>query len=237
MLRKIVLCDDEPSVHRQLIGYLEQLASECGDEFETVHFSSGEDLTTHFPANAQLLLLDIQMDGISGIEAARKLREAHKDLIIILVTNLIDHAIRGYEIHAYSFLCKPVMYGDFRRSMVDAFSLYDKARPVKLILNTDSGTELIPLDELLYVEVFHHMASFVFCDCRQDVRTSLSDIEQKTEGRGFFRCHKSYLINFRHVQKINTGSVTMINGDEVPLSRHRRREFLSEYSLFVGERL
>lgn len=237
MLRKLVLCDDEPGIHRQLMGYLEQLASESGDEFETVHFSSGEDLTAHFPANAQLLLLDIQMGGMSGIDAARKLRETHKDLMIILVTNLIDRAIQGYEIHAFSFLCKPVMYGDFRRSLMDAFALYDKARPFKLVLNTDGGTELVPMDELLYVEVFHHMTSFVFCGRRQDVRIPLSEIERKTEGRGFFRCHKSYLVNFRHIRTINANSVTMINGDEIPLSKHRRREFLTEYSFFAGERL
>ena len=237
MLRKLVFCDDEPSVHCQLMGYLEQLAQECGDEFETVHFSSGEDMVAHFPSNAQLLLLDIQMAGISGIEAAHKLRETHRDLIIILVTNLIDRAIQGYEVHAFSFLCKPVMYGDFRRNLLDAFALYDKARPVKLALNTDGGTELIPLDKLLYVEVFHHTTSLVFFDRRQDVRVPLFDLEGKTRGRGFFRCHKSYLVNFLHIQRIDPGSIIMANGDEILLSKHRRKEFLSEYSFFAGERL
>lgn len=237
MLRKLVLCDDEPGVHRQLMGYLAQLSSECGDEFETVHFSSGEDLIASFPPNAQLLLLDIQMTGMSGIDAARRLREQYEDLIIILVTNLIDRALQGYEIHAFSFLCKPVMYGDFRRSLLDAFASYDKTRPFRLVLNTDSGAQLVPLDELLYVEVFHHVTSLVFPGRRQDVRIPLSEIEQKTAGRGFFRCHKSYLVHFRHITKINTNSVTMLNGDEIPLSKHRRREFLSEYSFFAGERL
>ena len=237
MLRKLVFCDDEPAVHRQLMGYLQQLQRECGDEFDTVHFSSGEELLAHLPSDAQLLLLDIQMGGMTGLDAARKLREKNKDLIIILVTNLVDRALEGYEIHAFSFLCKPVMYGDFRRCLLDAFALYDRSRPQTLLLNTDSGARVLELNELIYVEVFHHTTCFVTRDGRLELRTPLSEAEQKTEGKGFFRCHKSYLVNLRHVRKIDAASLTMSNGDLVPLSKHRRREFLSAYSFFAGEQL
>lgn len=237
MLRKIVLCDDESTVHRQLIGYLRQLESECGDEFETVHFSSGEELLAHLPNDTQLLLLDIQMGGMDGIEAARKIRERRRDLIIILVTNLIDHALQGYEIHAFSFLCKPVMYGDFCRSVLDALSLFDKNRPATILLPTDTGAEIITADDILYVEVFHHTTSFTLRGGRQEFRVSLSDVEQKLSDRDFFRCHKSYLVNFRHIRKINAASLTMSNGDTVPLSKYRRKEFMSAYSFFAGERL
>ena len=237
MLRKIVVCDDESAVHRQLMGYIRQLETETGDEYETVHFSSGEELLEHIPSDAQLLLLDIQMDGLSGIDAARKLRERNRDLLIILVTNLIDHALQGYEIHAFSFICKPVMYGDFRRSLLDAFYIFDKSRPASLAVPDVNSTELIALNELIYAEVYHHETSIVTVSGRREYRIQLGEIEQKTSGRGFFRCHKSYLVNLAHIKRIDRNSLTMSNGDEVPLSKYRRAEFLEAYSFYAGERL
>ncbi|MBQ6216568.1 MAG: LytTR family transcriptional regulator DNA-binding domain-containing protein [Erysipelotrichaceae bacterium] len=66
---------------------------------------------------------------------------------------------------------------------------------------------------------------------------SLNTLEEETAGQDFFRCHKSYLINMHHISKIGVDQITMDNADKIPLSKHRRKDFLAAYSKMVGTAL
>ena len=237
MFQKIVLCDDEQTVHCRLADYLRQMQEETGKTFELTHLFSGEELLTSMPPDADILLLDIQMGSISGIDAARKIREKRPELIIILITNLVDYALEGYEIHAFSFLCKPVSYANFRRCLLEAFKMQGMKQPSSIVISSAGRSTKINLDEILYVEVYHHATTFVSANGKAEFTVPLSEIETMTADKGFFRCHMSYLVNMKHVKKILPSSLIMENSDEVPLSKHRRKDFLSAYSVYAGARL
>lgn len=234
MDRRIVICDDDQQIHSQITEYLRKMESESGEQFCLTHCFSGEELLSEGLRDVDILLLDIQMGELSGLDAARKLRRESRDTIIILITNLIDCALEGYEIHAFSFLCKPVSYNAFLRCMTDAFQRIDASKPASIALNIGGTLTVVSLGELIYVEVYHHSTTFVFHSDRKTWNIPLSQIEKMTVGKGFFRCHMSYLVNLRFIREIRAASLTMANGCEVPMSKYRRRELISAYSRYVG---
>lgn len=236
MARKIVVCDDEQGMTRQISAYLDQIARETGDEFQVFYFSSGEELVQYLPEDTQVLLLDIQMGEMSGMNAARLLREKGLEkLDILFITSRMDFALEGYEVHAFAFLEKPLQYAALRRNLVELFARRDreKAAPV-LTVAVGTALRTLPLSELLYAEVLLHDTSFVTASETIVSKIPLSEVEKKTAGQSFFRCHKSYLINLRHIRRIDYAAVTMDNGDVVPLSKYKRKELLETYAKFLG---
>lgn len=234
MIRRIAVCDDEPDISRQISLYLKQIESERGDSFEIFYYSSGDELLRFLPPDTDVLLLDIGMNGLSGMDTARQLRGRGSDVAIIFITSMTEYAMEGYEVHAFSFLAKPIQYAALRRSLYEVFAQMDQKQGASLVASDNSGSRIIDLNQLLYAEVLQHQTSFVFLDGRYSYKLPLSDVEKQAAQHGFFRCHKSYLVSFRKIEKIDFDSVIMCNGDRIPISKHRRKDFLSAYARFMG---
>lgn len=237
MKRRIAVCDDDTTELEQISLYLRELEQQTSDNFEIFYFSSGEELLTNFPEGLQLLLLDIQMDGMTGIETARILRRTHERLPIIFVTSNVQFALEGYEVHAFAFLRKPVLYSAFRRHMTEAFALLDAQRGSFVTFPLGSGAVTVDCKELVYVEVMRHMSTLVLCDHTQNLPIPLQEIEDRLFRMGFFRCHKSFLVNMQYIRRIGVDEVELTNGRKIPLSKYRHRELMEKYAAYVGERL
>ena len=237
MARKIAVCDDEWASSRQLSTYLEQYEKDTGESFSTFYFSSGEELLERMPRDTQILFLDIQMGGMTGIQAARRLREAGRELFLFFVTSHISFALEGYDVHAYAFLKKPVAYPEFAQNLTDALRQLDKSASAVLRLRSGPDTAIIHCDEIVYAEVYNHMTTLVLDGGETQYAFSLGEIEEQIGRHGFFRVHKSYLVNMKKVARIGQSDVIMKNGASVPLSRHRRAAFMDEYFSFIGGRL
>lgn len=231
---KIAVCDDEPAASRQISAYLEQYRQDSGVSFQVFYFSSGEELIESLPQDVKILFLDIQMAGISGIETARKLREAGRELFIFFVTGYMSFALEGYDVHAYAFLKKPLQYASFQQNLTDALLQLKKNARAVLKLGEGASASVIRCDEIIYVEVYKHQTTVFLKSGTREFGVSLSEIETQLNRHGFFRCHKSYLVNMSKVSLINQSEIMMSNGASVPLSKHRRAQFLSAYFTFTG---
>lgn len=237
-MRTVVICDDSESASRQLFCSLQKIANEAGEMFEILHYSSGESMLACMPRNADIVLLDIGMEGVSGMEAAHCLRREGCNAVIIFVTSMPEYAIEGYEVHAFSFLKKPVQYAALRRQVTEALATLNQKKKADTIVVPDGSSRFaVSASSLLYAEVWQHHTKLVFSDTSRIFKISLSEIENQAAEGDFFRCHKSYLVNLRHVFRIDFDTVTVSNGDRIPLSKYRRKEFMCAWSHFVGATL
>lgn len=237
MAWKVALCDDEDAVCRQLSDYLEQFSAQRGEALEVAVFHSAEALLAS-PEEYSVLLLDIQMDGMSGMNAARELRRRGSGAVIFFITSMAQYAIEGYEVHAFSFLVKPLRYPVFAQRMEDALCSLRRRAGQQLCFRTAEGLVQVNTNEVCYIESFRHQIRF---SCTRFTFTegerSLSVLARELEPCGFFRVHKSYLVNMGNIRLIGESEISMANGEAVPLSRHRRREFLSAYAAYRKELL
>lgn len=231
---KIAVCDDEHAAASQIDAYLSQIQLETGLRFQVFYFSSAEDLLHGMPKDVKILLLDIQMGGMSGIEAARRLRAAGADFYLFFITSNTQYALEGYEVHAYAFLRKPLQYTLLKTYLLEVVEQIKNARPYTLILKNGAATEFVEAGRIIYIEVYGHAATFVFGEERKTFPISLNELETLLDDHGFFRCHKSYLINLRKISSVRAASILMENQDFIPLSKHRKQEFFIELQKILG---
>lgn len=228
-MRRIVICDDEDAIRSQLYAYLKELEPQFGERFEITVFSSGEDLLAHFPENVDLVFLDIQMSGISGLDAAKTLRNRGMDFCLIFITSYVQFALEGYSVHAFGFLSKPLQFGLVLQEVEDALKTLSSHRSLTLTLQCGTQVHRVSSDSIHYIDAMGHSITIHQSDHNRSFvySTDLTSLEEQLKDYGFFRCHKSYLVHFRYIRQILPTSVRMENGDEVPISKYRRRDFLA----------
>ena len=231
---KIAVCDDETVCLKQISDYLSQIEAETGDKFTVFYFSSGDQLIDTMPRDVKIVLLDIKLSMITGIDVAKRLRAEGLDFYLFFITGNVQYALEGYEVHAYAFLQKPLQYAPFKMYLCEVIDKLKCRRPFMLQLRSGSQTEIVDSQTILYAEVYGHLTYIVSDEGRQEYTVSLSELEEKLKGHGFFRCHKSYLVNLKMVKGIKSSEIEMKNGDLVPLSKYRRSEFVIALGSVLG---
>lgn len=221
---KIAICDDEQcfydSIHRYINGYMSHRREEC----EVNIFSSGEELLGKVEALREytIIFMDINMQGMSGYDAALEIRKYNKDAFIVFVTAYLDYSTEGYKVGAIRYLIKDALLEDRITECMNA--IFDKIGEMdaKMAVEFSEGLKIFLPDDVVYVESRRHYMMFHFCgNCENatyKVRGAFSDYIERLGGR-FIRIHRSYLINARHVSVVKPDGVRMSNGDVLPISR------------------
>ena len=218
-LLPIAVCDDLEE-ERALLGHmLQSYAQRKGLSLQLHFFVSGEELLHNIRqvCACQVLFLDVYMSGISGVEAARRLRAAGCETSIVFATTSTDHGVDSFEVRASDYLVKP-----FRQEEVDRaldWCLEHMPEPLRsLSVYAEREPQEFPLASVLYIEVLGHQSHIHTLRQTVVVRKSLDDLERAVDSPDFFRCHRSYLVNLRHVDHIQRRDFCMDDGTLLPIS-------------------
>lgn len=216
---QIAICDDLEEERVILSRMLRNYARRQGLSLQVHFFVSGEELLQSVRrANAcQVLFLDIYMPGISGVETARRLRAAGYGASIVFATTSTDHGVDSFEVRASDYLVKP-----FRQEEVDRaldWCLEHMPEPLRsLSVYAEGETQEFPLASVLYIEVLGHQSHIHTLRQTVVVRKSLDDLERAVDSPDFFRCHRSFLVNLNHAERIEISDFLMSDGARIPIS-------------------
>lgn len=236
----IAVCDDEKIFRDEIKPHFLRFQKEHQMQMNVSFFSNGEALLHAHTPDTQLVFLDIQMEGIDGIETAKKLRMMDSEVIIIFITNMVSRAIDGYSVHAWGFVTKPVSYPEFKFQLKGAIRQIDRmAQETAKQISIKNGPEILNLciRDIIYCEVRKHTMNIYTNEHQISFRGSMKELEEKLSTHGFLRPHTSYLVNIRHVRKIHSGEVVLSSRISVPISQKRRKEFLAEMAEYLGEQI
>ena len=221
MLR-IAVCDDDSlqlNTTSQTVG---QILSSHSPEID--RFPDGEALLTALEKGGyrpDIAILDIQMPGVGGIAAGRRLNELVPSCRIIFLTSFLGYATDVYEVRHSYFVLKP----ELEKRMAPALerALEDLGRNARLAFRSDGVMVTVAASEVLYLER-NLRKTRVVC-AREDFFTSsrAEEILAEEPWDGFVQCHQSYWVNLHHVTAMNTDGFTLTDGSEVPISRSRRQ--------------
>ncbi len=221
---RIAICDDEKHMSDHIRAMASDFFRKKNREIQLRTFSSGEELL-NYDGQIDILFLDIQMNGMDGLETARKLRAGKFRGFLIFITVLKEMVFQSFEVQAYDYLVKPVDEKQFGKTMERLYASMQNASEDSLLVQQGYEGRIVPKDEIVFFEVidrkiYLNLASGEIIDYYERIE----NLETKLDGH-FFRCHRSYLINLKHLKGYKNGTAYMDNGKEVPVSRLRSREF------------
>ncbi len=216
---RIAICDDQPAQLQLLQEQCRRWGASRNVPVQVQTFGTAEAFLFAYETDKafDVLLLDIQMPGLSGMELAHRLRSAGDSLTLALITAIPDYALEGYTVDALAYLLKPV-------SDEALYTLLDKAckrAPTPFVLVDHDGiTERILLSSILYLESQGHDTHIV-CEGRTLISPhGLSHYAQQL-GPNFHRIHRCYLLNLAHAASIHRKEVLLDNETSLPVARGR----------------
>ena len=231
---RIAIAEDEESCRQQIKEFALRFSSEAGIDVEVSVFADGTQLVQNYKADYDVIILDIQMPQMDGFETARYIRKLDEDVILIFVTNLAQLALKAFEVNAYDFIVKPVVYPAFEQKMKKVARILER-RPQKYIMLPVDGSMLkMPVDDIHYIEIINHR---LYCHTADKVMVmssgTLSALEERLGGDHFSRCNSCYLVNLRHVLEIQR-DIVLVGNKTLAVSRSRKKAFMKDLTEFVG---
>lgn len=223
MLR-FAVCDDEPYLLDWLCAQVGDCLEDLGRrDFRLARFSGGQALLDA-GEDFDLVFLDIQMDPPDGLETARALCRRGDECLVVFLTVLRERVFDAFEVRAFDYLVKPPDPARLRRTLERALGDIEGRRARTLLIQRGTAREVVPLDEIAYCEVMGRKIYLHRADGGVlDYYDKLADLERRLGG-GFFRCHRSYLVNLDRVRGCGGGQVRLSGGEMVPVSRLREND-------------
>lgn len=214
----IAICDDEETASAYIDGLTRQWAAGAGRQVRIDTFTSAEAFFFHYAEHKDydILLLDIEMGKMNGVELAKTVRSGNKEVQIVFITGYLDYIADGYEVEALHYLMKPVGLEKLSE-VLDRAAKKLKRNEKALLLEIQDEVARVPLYEIRYLEV---QKNYVTIHAGEDyrVKKSLGSLEKELDD-GFFRIGRSFLVNLRFVRRISKTEVTLKDKTVLPLSR------------------
>lgn len=221
---RIAICDDEKHMSDHIRAMASDFFRKKNREIYFRIFLSGEELLS-YDGQIDILFLDIQMKGMDGIETARKLRAFKFRGFLIFITVLKEMVFQSFEVQAYDYLVKPVEEKQFEKTMERLYASMQNAGEDSLLVQKGYEGRIIREEEIVFCEVIDRKIYLNLTSGEVvDYYERIENLETKLCSH-FFRCHRSYLINLKHLKGYKNGTACMDNGKEVPVARLRSKEF------------
>ena len=221
----IAVCDDEKIIREKLTdalyGFFGRLDLTCKE------YADGEELLSDIKKGVrpEALFLDIEMPVLDGMSTAVKLRELDIDIPVIFLTSHTEMAMDGYEVAAFRFLGKPVDEDKLYKTLSD---LKEKLIGGKHIVIRYEGEDVVvPVDDIVYIEAQNNSIRIVLSKREYTIRGKLADIKKQLSliTDSFYRIHRGYVVNLRHVKKHHSNEVIVSKDTALPLSRSSMADF------------
>lgn len=231
---KVAVVEDDEAASRSLAEKIERYAGEKGHSIAVSVFSDAYFFLMNYKSDYDVIFFDIEMPGMNGMEAAKKVREQDAGVIIVFVTNLAQYAVAGYEVAAFDFILKPVTYPGFQMKFDRVCKeLAHRLDDHSIYIGNRTQTRKVRVSDIYYVEVKNHDLIFHAADGAVVMRGTMAEMEQRLAPYHFVRCNSYYLVNLRYVDALH-GDRLIVNGDELRISQSRRQAFLTEFARYTG---
>lgn len=216
---RVAVCDDERAECEYLCALLSEWGQEADVRLECVAFKSAESFLFEYEENKNfdILLLDIQMGKMNGVELAECVRAGDNSVQIIFITGFSDYILRGYDVGALHFLLKPVEKEKLFKVLFKAKENLKKEEKY-ILVSSDSGSVKIKLSDIFYIEAFGHESVIYLKEQNIASKLSVSAVE-KMLGSGFVHTHRSYIVNLEKISGITASEVFLDCGKKIPVSR------------------
>lgn len=229
MLR-IGICDDS----REFLLQVQQLLDNWDSRPEHTAVEAFEDgdalIAAHQKTPFNMILLDVVMPLLNGIDAAKELRETDKGVKIVFLTSSAEYAVDSYAVKASNYLLKPLDPGKFYACMEELTAQIQSVSK-SIVVKGIHATHRVALADISYIEA---QGKHIIFSRRENPDIVSLEPLYFYENRlliedGFYKCHRSYIVNIHHIDSYSHKEIVMRSGYRVPISRSCQKEFEAVY--------
>lgn len=229
---EIAVCDDEAVIREQLEQFVKQNVSDC----RIAIYAAGEEMLAE-DRSFDLVFLDIQMQGLNGMDTARALRTRNEDMILIFVTGLKEYVFEAFDVSAYHYLLKPLeekKLGEVLECALREVKKRKTQEKKQLLIQTRNRSVNLDQSAILYLESRGKKVEIHIPGETIEVYASISRLEEQL-GSSFYRCHRGYLVNMAYIAEYRTDRIRLSSGDEVYLAKEKYPSFLKTYMRYLQD--
>lgn len=218
MKYRIAICDDEQNQIEYITSIVASWSAHEGHGCEIRTFASAEAFLFEYEEDKayDILLLDVEMKNINGIELAKRIRKDNNRAEIIFITSHFEFVGEGYEVDALHYLIKPISAEKLTQVLTKAAEKIS-VEPPSVVISCEGETVKLYEADIRYVESFLHYIVIHTKDKEYKIKENISVFENRVSD-DFYRVHRSYLVSLKHITRISRTSVN-IGNTELPLSR------------------
>ena len=218
MKYRIAICDDEQNQIEYITSIVASWSAHEGHGCEIRTFASAEAFLFEYEEDKayDILLLDVEMKNINGIELAKRIRKDNNRAEIIFITSHFEFVGEGYEVDALHYLIKPISAEKLTQVLTKAAEKIS-VEPPSVVISCEGETVKLYEADIRYVESFLHYIVIHTKDKEYKIKENISVFENRVSD-DFYRIHRSYLVSLKHITRISRTSVN-IGNTELPLSR------------------
>lgn len=228
---RIAVCDSKKE-SREWTG---SLVTEVCPKGELIFFSSGEELLLS-EKPVDILFLEICLSGKNGMDIARELRRRGRRDILIFITERKDRVFQAFDVGAFHYLVKPVKAQRVKEVLKRAIEEYDLRNPEEeqepgcVVVTSERIHITVKLSDIVYAEVFNRKIVLYKLDSELEYYGKMSELEQAA-GDSFFRSHRSYLVNFKYVEKYDATEIYLQRGTAL-MAKKKYEDFVKQYQRY-----
>lgn len=245
----IGICDDEENVRIYIRRLIERQESSC----KITEFSSGSELL-HFynqidAEPIDILFLDISMNDMDGMTAAKQLRsrmESRQEAVwgslplLIFTTGYSEYMAEAFSVNAFQYIVKPIKESNFEKVFSQAVREYHylmakrQTAPKEILVRNGNTTRNVSAEDIYYIESSNRKVILYLKHEKIEYYEKISELERELKP-DYFRIHKGYLVNLKYVERYNRTEVQMKNGDSLLISKYRYQDFVKSYLEHISE--
>ena len=236
MLR-IAVCDDEISMAEGNKAILETTLKELGVAAEITTYTDSTNLLYDISEDNfhyDLLLSDIEMPEISGMELAEKIKPFLPEIRIIFITSHIEYAIDAFELSIFRYVPKADIEKRLSAAIKDAVSLINLEADKSYTIQAKGRFEKIPLKDILFIERDGKNAAINTSDGVSKVRKSLQAVFDELASEEFIFIDRGYIVNLIHIMQIKNSTAVLKDGTVLPISRSHLQAVKEQINSYWG---
>ncbi len=232
---KIAVCDDDPMWIIHMEEYISRLRDDYSEtEYDT--YTSGDSLLEYYKTHGNqynIVILDIEMNGVSGIETAQKIRDMDSEVCIFFLTSHREYVYDCFRPSPMNFWVKPVEYDVFRADIARAYKRIEESDAYLKVIENRSRIR-IKCADIIYIENKDRKSHIYTASQVYTVGAPLGELMRELDNSVFVRVYKSFIINLKYVHIIEESGIRLYGSDRViPLSRTYKKELENKYINFT----
>ncbi len=235
---RIAICDDNAEAVAQHEAIVKRCLQACGIGCEIAAYTHSENLLCDITDDGffyDMLLLDIEMPGLTGMELSGKLKPYLPNVKIIFITSHLEYAIDAFELSIFRYVPKDDLENRLEAAVTDAARLIELEADREYIVQSAGHMEKIP-----YRDIFHIQRdggkNVLICSSLGTARArkSLQQVYEELDAPEFIFIDRGCIVNIIHIMKLNNGMAYLKNGDALPVSRSHLQEVKRQINQFWG---